>query len=571
MLSLPLLLANGLLVHNGLFDFDEGYYSLPSIQLTLAFSFLLRFENIEQISKETPGELGKLIGLDRIPEAKTLREKIALLSGNDQGKTWLSHLSKQWMEMNQELAGILYIDGHEKVYSGMHDLPRRYISRLRLAMRGSTDYWVCDRIGQPFFSVNSTANSSMIEAIKTQIIPRLEQDIPNQPPKEKLDADPFLHKFMIVYDRECYSSDFMIDCWEKRVACCTYNKYVGDKWPGEEFRPCQVETDDGSNQILMMAERCILIQGKETEKLEEPQPVIEFIEDPEEPGGFKTKTTKKRTRKKKQLWVREVRKLRDDGGQTSILTSNYKLPVTLVGLYMFARWCQENFFKYMMKNFGLDMLVSYFTQKMSDTQLIINPLWRQLDKKTRSLQTKLQHLRAKFGELTYDKEIKKEGKHDQDIEKYKKKKAEKVEQIGLYEELLEKAKIKRKVVQRKIPFGELPDQEKFEAVYNERKQFVDTIKLVAYRSETALANTLAKYMNKPAKARALVVQFFKSSSNMIVDQENKTLTIEIHNQPRHMDNRMLENLCKELNKTETVFPNTDLRLVYKTSSDWNKT
>lgn len=83
--------------------------------------------------------------------------------------------------------------------------------------------------------------------------------------------------------------------------------------------------------------------------------------------GIQIKTTNKRTKKKRQIWVREVRKLRNDGNQTSILKTNYKLTLVLIGMYMFARWCQENFFKYMVHNFGLDMIISNFFTDISDT------------------------------------------------------------------------------------------------------------------------------------------------------------------------------------------------------------
>ena len=135
MLALPALLSNGFLSHNSVFDFDEGYYSLISIQLSLAFAFHLRMESVEKISKTSPGELGKIIGLDRIPEAKTFRQKIETLSGNNQSQNWLNELSSDWMQQNTEFAGVLYIDGHEKVYSGKQKLPRRFISRMRLALR----------------------------------------------------------------------------------------------------------------------------------------------------------------------------------------------------------------------------------------------------------------------------------------------------------------------------------------------------------------------------------------------------------------------------------------------------
>ena len=40
-------------------------------------------------------------------------------------------------------------------------------------------------------------------------------------------------------------------------------------------------------------------------------------------------------------------KLTDTGHQTSVITTNYKIPMALIALIMFSRWSQENFFRYM--------------------------------------------------------------------------------------------------------------------------------------------------------------------------------------------------------------------------------
>ena len=157
--------------HTEIFDFDAGYYDLPSLLLTLAFSFHLRIDSIEKISDVSSGEFGKLLGLDRIPEVKTIRKKIEVLSQDQQPDQWLSQLSRDWMAHTPELSGVLYIDGHEEVYYGKKNpLPRRFISRLRLAMRATTDYWVCDKLGQPFFSISKHISGTMIETIHHEIV-----------------------------------------------------------------------------------------------------------------------------------------------------------------------------------------------------------------------------------------------------------------------------------------------------------------------------------------------------------------------------------------------------------------
>ena len=83
--ALPALLAIGLLRHTGdYFRFPRGYYGLQSIFLLLAFMALSRIKTIESLRWCAPGEWGKLLGLDRVPEVRTLRKKIKGLSIGEQ-------------------------------------------------------------------------------------------------------------------------------------------------------------------------------------------------------------------------------------------------------------------------------------------------------------------------------------------------------------------------------------------------------------------------------------------------------------------------------------------------------
>ena len=99
----------------------------------------------------------------------------------------------------------------------------------------------------------------MIEQIKTSILPRLEKDIPDQPSEEQLLQTPQLHKFMIVCDRACYSAEFFDYLWQKRVAICTYNKKVKDKWAEEDFTLYKATQEDGTDEELKLAEKEITL------------------------------------------------------------------------------------------------------------------------------------------------------------------------------------------------------------------------------------------------------------------------------------------------------------------------
>jgi hypothetical protein len=78
----PALLVQGLLKTKEVYTWStKFYYSLESIVLTMAFMALLRIKNPEQLKQCKPGELGRIIGLDRIPEVRCLRSKLQLLPG----------------------------------------------------------------------------------------------------------------------------------------------------------------------------------------------------------------------------------------------------------------------------------------------------------------------------------------------------------------------------------------------------------------------------------------------------------------------------------------------------------
>jgi hypothetical protein len=81
LLALPALLGCGLLRHSGkYFRLPTGFYGLKTIFLLLAFMALARLKSIEALRYYAPGEWGKLLGIDRAPEVRTLRVKLRTLA-----------------------------------------------------------------------------------------------------------------------------------------------------------------------------------------------------------------------------------------------------------------------------------------------------------------------------------------------------------------------------------------------------------------------------------------------------------------------------------------------------------
>ena len=525
LLALPALLAVGLLhqAHH-YFQLPKGYYGLESLFLMLAFLALARLPSLEQLRYCAPGEWGKLLGLDRIPEVRTLRNKIALLS-EQQAQAWSAELCAHWMGEDPEQAAVLYVDGHVRVYYGHQtSLPRHYVARQKLCLRATTDYWVNAMDGQPFFVLNQPVDPGMLQVLEHQIVPRLEQEIPNQPTAEQLAGDARLHRFTLIFDREGYSPEFLRKMKDQRIACLTYHKYPGEDWRPEEFSPCQVPLASGGCVQMHLAERGTFLGGK--------------------------------------LWVREIRKRSESAHQTSVLSTAYRCEPGPVAAAMFARWSQENFFKYMRQHYGLDHLIDYATEEIPDTTKVVNPAYRSLDGQVRSLQGRLTRKLAAFSAMNLQGEI-----EPKKVAAFEQKKAELQEQIEDLTQQLDERKRQRKALQHHITVSELPEPQRFEQLSTQSKHLIDTIKMVAYRAETAMAQMAREKMTREDDARSLLRGLYSTEVDLLPDENARTLTVGVHHQANRCADEVVRHLCNELNQTETVFPGTELRLVYKLVSD----
>jgi hypothetical protein len=524
--ALPALEANGLFrhIHDCLRKL-RGYYSTLHVIILLAHMALCRIKTVEQLQYQPPGELGKLLGLDRVPEVRCLRHKLAALSIDDGPKKWAGLLSQDWLKAEPELAGALYVDGHVRLYHGDQTaLPKRYISRQRLCLRGTTDYWVNDILGQPFFAVERPIDQGLLEVLRSDIVPRLLKEVPGQPTDAELAADPYVARFVIVFDREGYSPAFFKEMWQtNRIACITYHKYSKGDWPIAEFVEVETTLPNGERVTLRLAERGTWIGDR-----------------------------------KNGLWVREIRKLTASGHQVSLISSAFGKSAQQDAVGLFSRWSQENFFRYMMQHFAIDLLNEYGTEEIPETKRpVVNPKWRELDRQKRSVKSKLTHRQAQFAALTMHPES-----DETALARWEKRKAELVEEIEQFENELTEINSQLKTTPGHLAWEELPETDKFQRLSPSRKQLVDTVKMIAYRAETALASIVREELARTDDARSLLRDLFCSEADLLPDVEQGILRVQVHPMSNPRSNRAIAHLLDHLNAAEFTYPGTKLRLVY---------
>src|SRR5437016_8124618 len=168
LLAIPSLVASGLLstaekIYGSL---GPAFYGLRTTLVAYVLLALLRIPRPEALKEYPPGELGRIVGLDRMPEVKTLRRKLARLAALKGSYRLGREIARQRIAERGKVLGFLYIDGHVRAYHGKRTIPKAYVTRMHLAAPATTDYWVNDEErGDPLFVVTADANAAMTKML----------------------------------------------------------------------------------------------------------------------------------------------------------------------------------------------------------------------------------------------------------------------------------------------------------------------------------------------------------------------------------------------------------------------
>ena len=141
-------------------------------------------------------------------------------------------------------------------------------------------------------------------------------------------------------------------------------------------------------------------------------------------------------------------------------------------------------------------------------------------------------------------------------------KAELLDAIESRMQQLQQIKAAKKEVKRHVKLEELPKQNQFAKLSSSRRTLLNTIAMIAYRAETAMGLLLERHDYCLSRTRALLQDLFVRSGDLLPDYSKNILNIHLHSAATPKDNRAINELLKELNETETVFPNTDLKMVF---------
>jgi hypothetical protein len=452
-----------------------------------------------------------LLGLDRAPEVKTLRRKLWELAARRQATPFSQHLAARWVQESAEAVGLLYIDGHVRPYHGTaHTLPETWVSRRRLCMPATTDVWVQQQDTQPLFVVTAPANDDLLAMLRRDILPEVRRLVGER-------------RVTIAFDREGWSPIFFYEVSQQGFDVLAYRKGRYAPWRSTVFRPV-TGVVDGRSVSYDLAERRTAVRP-----------------------GFR---------------MREVRRLCAGGHQTAILTTRTDLPIEAVAYRMFARWTQENFFRYMRQHFALDALVTYAVEPADPARTVPNPARKALAKTlatTRATLTDLEH--------TYEQRARRNAEQQRPtMRSFTIANAAIGQQITALETEVRALKAQRAALPKRVPITAVLDEAAIVRLAPEAKHLTDTIKMVAYRAETALVRHVApRYATTEDNGRALIREVLLARADIVPDGQQ--LRVRVHALANPRSNEALTHLCDTLNTLGVRYPGTDLTLVYQAPGD----
>ncbi len=514
LLAIPLLVQSKLLeVFSSVYhSLGPAFYGLRTTVVVLFVGALLRIKRPEHFKEHNPRNLGHVVGLDRVPEVKTVRRKLEDLVAQGRACELMMEMAKQRISEDPQRVAFLYIDGHVRVYHGKHALAKTKKSQDQVAKPAATDYWVHDAEGQPLLVVTSELNESL-----TQMLEPILEDV-----KTLLGE----RRVSVIFDRGGYSPKLFARLDKLGFDVMTYRKGSVTAWPTSHFVEEILEVE-GRRYSYRLAERKRVRVGR-----------------------LRPKTKKASSTAGPQFfWMREVRVLRSDGRQTSILTTNQHLEKTLVAYRQFNRWRQENFFKYMLEEFELDGLLEYGADQVSSEADRPNPARRPLERQLAAARQRVQSLQAQLGS-----EVAPKGATPQRTTRgFKIAHAELRAQIAEGEAEVARLRKELQALPRRVPASDL------EALKTERKLIADTIKMTAYQVETHLLGLLGEHYSRTAdEGRTLLQSAFQSTARIELREDE--LYVELTPQSSPHRTNAIAALCDELNTWGTKFPGTHLRL-----------
>jgi hypothetical protein len=210
----------------------------------------------------------------------------------------------------------------------------------------------------------------------------------------------------------------------------------------------------------------------------------------------------------------------------------------------------------MRHEYALDHLCTTAVEPADLQRLVPHPERTQLDKQLRAAHTALGHLLGRQVEMKAGDTLRVNGRtlSEDQVDVLLQQRQRQIEAL----------KARREALPKRVPLDQLREPPQIVQLERQRKLLTDAFKLIAYRAESQLARLVEPFFARhEEQARKFLQAVFQATADLLPDPRRHTLTVRFHGLSSPRATQALHALCEVVNNTQTIYPGTNLRLVFE--------
>ena len=525
-LAVPALSATGLLeTAHATYGavFPDGFYSLDTMLCESVFRALLGAARAEAAGRIDPTALGRVLGLDRAPEVKTIRRKIKALAQAGKAGGWIAAMAARHLVARPQQAAVFYVDGHVRAYQGTRKLAKTHVPRLKFPAPATVETWVADAAGDPLLVVMAEPGASLASELR-RLIPDLRAMVGDE------------RRVLVGFDRGGWSPTLFADLYAAGFDTLTWRKGATVDIAEDLFAEHTYTDEHGRSHTWVLADTDV---------------ELEISDGPRAGEVFAMR----------QISLPDPARTR----QMHILTTRRDLSAAEVRYRMGSRWRQENHYRYARMHFDLDSHDTYRTSDDDSDRMVPNPAkkpaHRDVDNARRALKAAENNSTAKLlaahcpqpGTTTIVLTNTMINTINTDAH--------------TAEKTLDAAIAAHAAIPARLPLSQInPGQQVLDT---ETKLIHHAIRIAAYNTAQTRARTIATatgFTRADDEAHTLIRTALAGTGDIIPDLATNTLNIRLDPLPAPRHTAAIAELCQVLNDTNTAYPGTNLTLRYSTKT-----
>ena len=531
-LALPALENTGLLecAKETFGALPNGFYGLETILTGAVFQALAGEPRAEGTTRIDPVAMGRVLGLDRAPEVKTLRRKIGALAGTGKAGDLLTALAAKHLHTGGDgpdgngegLAAVLYVDGHVRAYQGTRKIGKVHSTRLKFPVPATEETWVADAAGAPVLVVMAEPGAALTGELR-RLLPTLRTIIGDE------------RRVLVGFDRGGWSPALFQHMHSAGFDVLTWRKGTTPDVQPSLFAEVAHTDEHGQTRTWEAADTHVELPIGTTGEVFSMRQLSRQVNTPG--GGSR---------------------------QLHILTTNTDMPAGEIIYRMGARWRQENYFRYARIRFALDSHDTYTSRDDDPERSVPNPAKRKAYQQVLAAKTRYEKTLAETDAAMLAARTPPAGTTTVLITNTMHNKI--TAELFAAETALQTAQATHRDIPARVPLGEIAAGQ--QVLDTETKLLTHAIRMAAFNTATTLAReirTNTGYARADDEAHTLIRQALTGSGDIDPSRDGY-LTIRLDPLPTQRATTAIGELCDHLTTTETRYPGTDRILRFKIKS-----